>query len=143
MTVPEERVTFFKSQFDAILKLPEKDEQLNMFIAVFNYMFYGIEPDFSEAPYLDGMFISWLPVFNKSAEYRRIAREKGKKGGAPVGNQNARKHETTSGLNGNKLNKNKNENKGEGYDNEDPAVSYRDEKESGGQSIDVSQFYVH
>lgn len=143
MTVPEERVTFFKSQFDAILKLPEKDEQLNMFIAVFNYMFYGIEPDFSEAPYLDGMFISWLPVFNKSAEYRRIARENGKKGGAPVGNQNARKHETTTGLNGNKLNKNKNENKGEGYDNEDPAVSYRDEKESGGQSIDVSQFYVH
>lgn len=141
MTVPEERVTFFKSQFDAILKLPEKDEQLNMFIAVFNYMFYGIEPDFSEAPYLDGMFISWLPVFNKSAEYRRIARENGKKGGAPVGNQNARKHETTSGLNGNK--QNKNENKGEGYDNEDPAVSYRDEKESGGQSIDVSQFYVH
>jgi hypothetical protein len=141
MTVPEERVTFFKSQFDAILKLPEKDEQLNMFIAVFNYMFYGIEPDFSDAPYLDGMFISWLPVFNKSAEYRRIARENGKKGGAPVGNQNARKHETTSGLNGNKLNKN--ENKGEGYDNEDPAVSYRDEKESGGQSIDVSQFYVH
>ena len=143
MTVPEERVTFFKSQFDAILKLPEKDEQLNMFIAVFNYMFYGIEPDFSEAPYLDGMFISWLPVFNKSAEYRRIARENGKKGGAPVGNQNARKHETTTGLNGNKLNKNKNENKGEGYDNEDPAVSYKKKKESGGQSIDFSQFYVH
>ena len=37
----------------------------------------------------------------------------------------------------------RNEKKEEGYDNEDPAVSYGDEKESGGQSIDVSDLYVH
>ena len=146
MTMPEDSITLFKSHFDAIQMLPTEDEQLTMYKAVFNHQFYGLEPDFSDKPYLAALYSSWLPVLDKSMELRRKARENGKKGGAPIGNQNARKSKTTGGLIDNKLKENKKEKEKENLntvnDYEDPTVSDGDEKESGRQSIDVKRVYL-
>ena len=144
MAVPEDSVTVFKSQFDAIDMLPTDKEQLLMYRAVLNHQFYGLEPDFSDAPYLAALYSSWLPVLDKSKELRRIARENGKKGGAPIGNQNARKNKTTGGLIDNKLKENKKEKENLNIENdyEDPTVSDGDEEESGRQSINVKKVYL-
>lgn len=99
-----DKFTFFKSYFQAIEHLNDEKDKFEFLIAVLRYAFFGEEPSFSDK--LAGMFELLKPNIDKSISNIKRGKQNGSKGGAPLGNQNAKK-ETTQGLNENKLDKDK------------------------------------
>lgn len=77
--------TFYKSFYDAIEKLPKK-EQLKAYKAIMEYVFDDKEPD--DNGMVQIVFTIIKPVIDSNIRKR----ERGKKGGAPKGNKNAVKH---------------------------------------------------
>lgn len=104
------KFTFFISYFDAYTKLKNSEDKIAFFEGLVNYAFYGTVPEI-ENDYVMGMLCLAMPNIEKSIKNSVKGSENGKKGGAPFGNQNARKlsvlEETTLGLNENKTEKDK------------------------------------
>ena len=87
----------FKSLWEAIKEL-EPTEQAEIYNAIFQYQFTGEIPDFTNK-YLKSLFISHKPTLDKMIQNQKAKIENGKKGGAPKGNNNAKKETTENNLN--------------------------------------------
>lgn len=75
---------FYASFFEAIKKLPESN-QLELYNAIFEYGLNGIEPQ------LEGVNDAIFDLIRPQLKANRTRYENGCKGGAPVGNSNARR----------------------------------------------------
>lgn len=75
---------FYASFFEAIKKLPESN-QLELYNAIFEYGLNGVEPQ------LEGVNDAIFDLIRPQLKANRTRYENGCKGGAPVGNSNARK----------------------------------------------------
>lgn len=76
--------TLYEEYFELVTLLPE-DEQGDILLAICNYMFYGIEPELKEKS---------LKVFKNLKRPLDVSKKQsinGLKGGAPMGNSNAKK----------------------------------------------------
>jgi len=83
---------------EVIRELPDKMLQLKYYIALCDYGLYEIEPNFS--PGLETSIWLQMKALVDFSSYRsKTNSDNGKKGGAPVGNQNARKQPETTGNN--------------------------------------------
>lgn len=78
---------FYRSFVEAGRQIPE-DKRLAYYEAIFTYALDGIKPDPDEDPLIKIAFSFIEPLVEASLKKY----ENGKKGGAPVGNQNARKN---------------------------------------------------
>lgn len=83
---------FYRSFFEAINDLEDKD-RLALYDAIMRYQFCGEEPNFANK-YLKAIWITLVPNID-SANKSVID---GQKGGAPAGNQNAKKQPKTTTL---------------------------------------------
>lgn len=81
---------FYQSFYEAINEIPSDTDKWRMMTALYEYRFYGVIPDF-EYP-LSSIWRSIMPNVESSMRNYDNCVENGKKGGAPKGNQNARKH---------------------------------------------------
>lgn len=81
-----EAVTFYRSFHEAIQEEEDPMKRLQAYEAILNYALYGMEPEEIKG-IAKAAFIVAKPVIDSSNK----ACENGKKGGAPKGNQNARK----------------------------------------------------
>jgi len=99
-----ESFIFYKSFKTAIDRLEDPGEKLALYEAICNYALNGEEPVINGA--LAGMFELIRPQIDKN----NIKYENGKKGGAPEGNQNARKQPKTTKNNQKQRNVNVNDN---------------------------------
>jgi hypothetical protein len=139
------KFTFFISYFDAYRMLKTPEEKIAFFEALANYAFYGTAPEIDNE-YLMGMLCLAIPNINKSIKNSVKGEANGKKGGAPLGNQNARKTtgliETTPGLNENKTEKEKDMDmeKGEG-NGKQRDKSVHGTTTVGGNHIDLEKIY--
>lgn len=82
-------VVFLPSFHEAIKELPD-DERLQMYEAIILYGLYGEVVELTN-PILRSLFALIKPVIDSSQRRHKASKENGKKGGAPLGNQNARK----------------------------------------------------
>lgn len=98
---------FFPSYLDAIKDLPDAD-QLSAFRSLCSYGIYGEEPQ-EITPVAKAIFILTKPTIDSSKKKYAQAKANGAKGGAPKGNQNAKK--TTEKQPKNNLNKDKDKDK--------------------------------
>lgn len=104
--------TFFTSYYESIRTLSTKKAKLLLFETICKYALYGEEPEELPAEIL-GRFVSMKPNIDASIKRRKASVINGSKGGAPTGNQNARKqpkNNLTEQPNNN-LNKDKEEDK--------------------------------
>lgn len=133
------RFPFFYSYYTAYRKLSKESDKVKFIDAVMKYAFFGEEPDLPE--YLDSMFDLAKPNIEQSVNNALQGAENGRKGGAPIGNQNARKKsaedETTPGLNENKVDKERE--KDMGYGNENKPGSVSAEGRTGREDIDFDK----
>ena len=123
------RFPFFYSYYEAYDELPNDRDKVIFIDAMMKYAFFGEEPDLPK--YLVSMFKLVRPNIEKSVKNMRQGAVNGKKGGAPDGNQNARKdtleEKTTPGLNGNKADKEKEKDKEDGEENNPNSLSTDDQ----------------
>ena len=119
------RFPFFYSYYTAYNALRKESDKVKFIDAMMRYAFFGEEPDLPE--YLDSMFELAKPNIDQSVKNAQQGAINGKKGGAPSGNQNARKksagNKTTPGLNENKVDKDKEKDMEYGYENNPGSVS--------------------
>ena len=80
---------FMPSYKDSIRPLDDENRLL-MYDALVDYAVDGIEPNLP--PLLNALFLAFKPIIDNSISNYDAAVENGKKGGAPKGNQNARKY---------------------------------------------------
>lgn len=81
-------VPLLRSYAEVIRLLP-CENQLDLFWAILNYAFEGLEPSFEDT----AMKIAWVgikPNIDSSLKKLRAQRENGSRGGAPIGNHNRR-----------------------------------------------------
>lgn len=137
MELQVNRFPFFYSYYEAYDDLPSDREKAIFIDAMMRYAFFGEEPDLPE--YLSSMFKLIRPNIEKSVKNMRQGAVNGKKGGAPSGNQNARKEasegKTTPGLNGNKADKDKEKEKDMEYGEENNPSSVSTEDPTGRRNI--------
>jgi len=82
---------FMRSYYDAINDFDMSNEQKGYFIsAIMEYVFDGVEPQFDKGLY-KGCWTLIKPTLDNSINRYNLAVENGKKGGAPKGNNNAKK----------------------------------------------------
>lgn len=81
--------TFFASFFDAMRVLSPED-RLKMYDAIVEYGLFGVVPDLTGVP--RALFSLMKPNIDNSNKKRDAGRAGGLAGGAPIGNQNARKN---------------------------------------------------
>ena len=81
-------VVFLPSFYEAIRNLEDPD-RVKVYDAVICYGLYGVIPELPS--HLQGYFVLMQPVIDSSQRRYKAAKKNGEKGGAPVGNQNARK----------------------------------------------------
>jgi len=99
---------FLRSYYDAINDFDLSSEQKGIFLdAIFQYVFEGVEPQFEKGLF-KGCWTLIKPTLDNSLSRYTAAVENGKKGGAPKGNNNAKKQpKTTQEQPKNNLNKEK------------------------------------
>ena len=135
------RFPFFYSYYDAYDRLPTDREKVNFIDAMMRYAFFGEEPELPD--YLTSMFELVRPNIDKSVKNILQGAVNGRKGGAPIGNQNARKDtsedKTTPGLNGNKADKDKEKEKDMEYGNQNNPISICTEDQTGRRDIDYTK----
>lgn len=133
-----EKFTFFVSYFQAYERLTDENERHEFLDALLKYAFYGELPNFEDK--LAAMFDLIKPNIDKSIKNVKQGAINGAKGGAPTGNENAKK-KTTPGLNENKTDKDKEMEKetenGEGVS----TVTYDRERTSSTENIDFKKLY--
>ena len=88
---PKESMVFYKSFLDAINFLEGDENKLEFCLAILNYGIYGTKPNFSNSSVL-AVFSVAKPSIDMCDKRYLTSIENGKKGGAPKGNQNARKN---------------------------------------------------
>ena len=129
MELQVNRFPFFYSYYEAYDELPNDSDKVIFIDAMMKYAFFGEEPDLPK--YLVSMFKLVRPNIEKSVKNMRQGAVNGKKGGAPEGNQNARKdtleEKTTPGLNGNKADKEREKDKEYGEENNPSSLSTEDQ----------------
>ena len=134
---------FFYSYSTAYNKLQTESDKVKFIDAVMKYAFFGEEPDLPE--YLDSMFDLARPNIDQSVNNALQGAVNGRKGGAPIGNQNARKksaeEQTTLGLNEFKVDKDKE--KDMEYGTENNTVSIYTEDYAGRGNIDYTKITEH
>lgn len=113
------RFSFFSSYYDAGKCIEDPNERLSFYEAIMEYAFFGRLPEFGDK--LAAMFELTKPNIDKSIKNIKQGEINGAKGGAPPGNQNAKK-KTTPGLNENKTDKDKEMEKEYGKGNDIVAV---------------------
>ena len=106
-----ERFTFFPSYYEAGKCIEDPNERLSFYESLMEYAFFGTLPEFGDK--LAAMFLLSKPNIDESLKRIKQCKINGAKGGAPAGNQNAKK-KTTHGLNENNTDKNKEEDKEDG-----------------------------
>ena len=133
------RFPFFYSYYTAYNKLTRESDKVKFIDAVMKYAFFGEEPDLPE--FLDSMFDLARPNIDQSVKNILQGTVNGRKGGAPNGNQNARKKsaedKTTPGLNGTKADKEREKDMGYGNENNPDSVSA--EGNTGREDIDFDK----
>lgn len=82
-------LVFMPSYKDSIRPLDDENRLL-MYDALVDYAVDGIEPNLP--PLLNALFLAFKPIIDNGISNYDAAVENGKKGGAPKGNQNARKY---------------------------------------------------
>ena len=133
-----DKFTFFVSYFDAYECLENDSEKLAFIDALLKYAFLGVLPDFEDK--LAGMFSLLKPNVDKTIKNIKQGEINGSKGGAPTGNQNAKK-KTTQGLNENKTDKDKEKDKGNG-ERSNTISDGREESPTGG-NINFEKILAH
>lgn len=131
------KVTFFVSYFEAMERIESNEEKLAFITSLLRYAFLGEVPDFDDK--LAGMFELLKPNIDKSLKNISVGAINGSKGGAPPGNQNARKKTTSQGLNEIKTEMDKE--KDMGYGNEGSTNSCSGEKSSSVGNINFGKIY--
>nr|MCR4669180.1 DUF6291 domain-containing protein [Clostridia bacterium] len=101
-----EKFTFFVSYYQALNHLSDPKERLAFVDALLEYAFCGVIPEFNDGK-LAAMFDLLKPNVDKTIRNIKNGLVNGRKGGAPEGNQNAKKRDdkTTIVLNSNKTDK--------------------------------------
>lgn len=89
MADKNEGFVFFQTYYEAMQYLADGD-RLALYDAICKYALYGEEPT-DLPPAAQGQFILQRPNIDASLKRYKANRENGKKGGAPKGNQNAKK----------------------------------------------------
>ena len=139
MELQVNRFPFFYSYYEAYDELPNDSDKVIFIDAMMKYAFFGEEPDLPK--YLVSMFKLVRPNIETSVKNMRQGAVNGKKGGAPNGNQNARKEtseeKTTPGLNGNKADKEREKDKEYGEENNPSSLSTDDQ--TGTTNIDFDK----
>lgn len=82
-------IVFYKSFFEAIEDIPE-EEQLQVYRALFKHYFYDEEINVKGSA--KAILRIMVPLIDNASARYKASVENGKKGGAPYGNQNARKY---------------------------------------------------
>jgi hypothetical protein len=85
-----EGFVFYKSFYEAISQIEEIDKRCIAYTAIFEYCFFGVEPNLTGTPNI--IWTLMKPQIDSSIKNYL----NGKKGGAPQGNQNARKQPKTT-----------------------------------------------
>lgn len=141
MELQVNRFPFFYSYYEAYDELPNDRDKVIFIDAMMKYAFFGEEPDLPK--YLVSMFKLVRPNIEKSVNNMRQGAINGKKGGAPEGNQNARKdtleEKTTPGLNGNKADKDKEKEKDKENGEQNNPNSLSTEDQTGIPNIDFDK----
>ena len=88
----EQKETFvmYKSYIDAVNKLPEDKDKLELLLGICNYSMTGVEPIFNSF-IAEAIFIAIKPSISNAKSRYQASVDNGKKGGAPKGNNNAKK----------------------------------------------------
>jgi hypothetical protein len=88
----EQKETFvmYKSYIDAVNKLPEDKDKLELLLGICNYSMTGVEPIFNSF-IAEAIFIAIKPSISSAKSRYQASVDNGKKGGAPKGNNNAKK----------------------------------------------------
>lgn len=81
---------FFSSYYESISCLKTNKAKLLLFESICKYALYGEEPE-QLPPEIKGKFVLMKPNIDSSVRRRNASVSNGSKGGAPKGNQNARK----------------------------------------------------
>lgn len=89
---------FFRSYYNSILRLKDDSARMELLKCICEYAFNG-ELYESKLDYVNAIFESHRFNIDKSIENRKINQINGSKGGAPKGNQNARKQPKTTEIN--------------------------------------------
>lgn len=79
-----DKITFFKSYYEAIKGLPD-ELQVEIYTAIFEYAFEDVFPDMT--PVAAAIFKLIAPVIDKGKQIQEKAKENGSKGGRPKQNQ--------------------------------------------------------
>lgn len=132
-----ERFTFFPSYYEAGKCIENPNERLSFYESLMEYAFFGTLPEFGDK--LAAMFLLSKPNIDESLKRIKQGKINGAKGGAPAGNQNAKK-KTTHGLNENNTDKNKEEDKEDGKGK--CTVSDDREETSSGSNINFEKIYA-
>lgn len=136
--------TFFRSYYEAAKAL-DNDDANNLIRAALSYAFDNTDPVFDK-PYMKALWSTMRPTIDSGIMKRINGRKGGLIGGAPIGNDNAKKNKPKSKQN--QTNKNKNKEEEEEFDSNNkrsrfvpPTVeevrSYCEDK---GYSIDPAGF---
>ena len=135
-----EKFTFFVSYYQALTRLSDPKERLAFSDALLNYAFCGVIPEFNDGK-LAAMFDLLKPNVDKTIRNIKNGLVNGKKGGAPEGNQNARKlnDKTTIALNSYKTEKEMEKDMRDGYGNH--ADSEKGEVPPGIPDINYGEIY--
>ena len=132
------RFPFFYSYYTAYKALRKDSDKVKFIDAVMKYAFFGEEPELPE--FLDSMFELARPNIDQSVKNALQGTVNGRKGGAPIGNQNARKKsaedETTHGLNQNKVDKDKEKDMEYGTQNNTVSICTEDHTGRGNINFD-------
>jgi len=141
MELQVNRFPFFYSYYEAYDELPNDRDKVIFIDAMMKYAFFGEEPDLPK--YLVSMFKLVRPNIETSVKNMRQGAINGKKGGAPEGNQNARKDtlegKTTPGLNENKADKDKEKEKDKENGEQNNPSSLSTEDQTGIPNIDFDK----
>ena len=104
----------YESYDKAIERMKTPEQKYKLYRVIADYGLYGIEPSFTGDDLVDMALEFIIPLITSSIKRKEIAQNNGKFGGAPKGNQNARKQPKTTKNNRqttkNKLNVNDNVN---------------------------------
>jgi hypothetical protein len=86
----KETFVMYKSYIDAVNKLPDDKDKLELLLGICNYSMTGVEPIFNSFM-AEAIFIAIKPTIGSAKSRYQASVENGRKGGAPKGNDNAKK----------------------------------------------------
>ena len=84
-------IIIYKSFIDSVEQLDDVKIKYECYMAIFNYGFYGAEPSLDSDVNVRVFFKLIKPLIDGAHDRYAKCVENGKRGGAPLGNQNARK----------------------------------------------------